>query len=80
MAEKPPPAPGAWHPTDAWNKAASSAGHGLHAVWVRRCRHLPGGGVDLNSEPQDDGAKCFSREEWAAFTAALRHGEFDDLS
>jgi putative hemolysin len=61
--------------TSGWFKSSYSTSQGGNCV--ETCR-LPGGRWEVRDSKDQSGAVlCFSAEEWKAFTAGVRDGEFD---
>ncbi|HTP17452.1 MAG TPA: DUF397 domain-containing protein [Streptosporangiaceae bacterium] len=58
-----------------WFKSSYSGGNGGNCVEV--ARNLPGIVAVRDSKNPDGGALIFTRDEWRAFTAGVRDGEFD---
>jgi hypothetical protein len=58
-----------------WCKSSYSGGNGGACVEVAVLR---GGGLAVRDSKDPDGARlAFAAEEWAAFTAGVKAGEFD---
>jgi len=58
-----------------WRKSSHSGGNGGACV---EAATLPGGGWALRDSKDPDGPKlAFSADEWVAFTAGVKAGEFD---
>jgi Domain of unknown function (DUF397) len=58
-----------------WRKSSYSSGNGGQCVEV--ARNLPGAVVVRDSKDPDGPKLAFGPDEWLAFTAGMRAGEFD---
>jgi hypothetical protein len=58
-----------------WRKSSRSAGNGGDCVEV--ARNLPGAVAVRDSKDPDGPKLTFTPDEWAAFTAGIKTGEFD---
>jgi hypothetical protein len=58
-----------------WRKSSYSSGNGGNCVEV--AGNLPGAVAVRDSKDPDGPKLMLSRAAWRAFTAAVRHGEFD---
>jgi hypothetical protein len=58
-----------------WSKSTYSGGNGGGCVEV--ARNLPGIVAVRDSKDRGGPALTFAPDEWAAFTAGIRDGEFD---
>lgn len=58
-----------------WRKSSYSSANGGQCVEV--ARNLPGAVAVRDSKDPDGPKLMLSRAVWRAFTAAVRHGEFD---
>lgn len=58
-----------------WRKSSYSGSNGGACVEVAT---LPGGGLAVRDSKDPDGPKlAFAADDWAAFTAGMKAGEFD---
>jgi hypothetical protein len=58
-----------------WRKSSYSGGNGGNCVEVAALRD---GGLAVRDSKDPEGARlAFTAEEWAAFTAGVKAGEFD---
>jgi hypothetical protein len=58
-----------------WRKSSRSAGNGGDCVEVSR--NLPGAVAVRDSKDPDGPTLTFTPDEWVAFTAGIKTGEFD---
>jgi Domain of unknown function (DUF397) len=58
-----------------WRKSSRSAGNGGDCVEV--ARNLPGAVAVRDSKNPDGPKLTFTPDEWVAFTAGIKTGEFD---
>jgi hypothetical protein len=58
-----------------WRKSSRSAGNGGDCVEV--ARNLPGAVAVRDSKDPDGPKLTFAPDEWVAFTAGIKTGEFD---
>jgi Domain of unknown function (DUF397) len=58
-----------------WRKSSRSAGNGGDCVEV--ARNLPGAVAVRDSKDPDGPKLTFTPDEWVAFTAGIKTGEFD---
>jgi hypothetical protein len=59
----------------SWHKSSYSSSNGGHCVEV--ARNLPGVVAVRDSKNRDSGTLAFTPDEWQAFLAGARDGEFD---